>query len=442
LTKKIAKSVLKPVRVKIPHSLFSPDAEEHTICLFVRSEDKTLVEEFLKANPINGLTKVLSINEVKKFHNAHKDKKQLLREHTHFVCDDRIVRQLYNILGNVFGARNNYPVPVSMEKIEKLPAAVQKSVDSSYMHLSGINITIRLGHTAMNQQHVVENIQQGVDFAVAKFKGEWKDVYNIHIKTSDSAALPIFSKVPDEMLKFVSTKAGIVEPVAPVKGKTSKKAAEAAVKAAAKQNAKAPVETVKSAPVVTDAVKALIAGVKTTAAPVVAASSSKTPVKAAKPAAVATPAAKTPAPAAKTPVAAPVVAVATPVAAKTPAAKTPAAAPKTPAAPVTESKKRKVVEEAAPVVVAEPVVAPKSTKKVKTVAVVEPVVEKEEPVVEVVNTKTPAKKGVKGTKTPAKTEEEEVVAAKVAAPRSTRKKADAAVEVEEPAVARRSTRAK
>jgi len=36
----IKKPVQRPVRVKIPHSLFDISQEDHTVCYFCRSEDK------------------------------------------------------------------------------------------------------------------------------------------------------------------------------------------------------------------------------------------------------------------------------------------------------------------------------------------------------------------------------------------------------------------
>ena len=212
LTKDITKPVIKPVRVKIPNSLFSEE-EEHSICLFCRSEDKALIEENMNMEKkgsaiIEGFNKVISLNEVRKFYSSYKDKKALLTEYTHFVCDARVMRQLYNLLGKVFGARHNYPVPIEYNEKNgtSIAAGVRKSIDSTYMHLSGHQISISIGNTTMEPSHVAENIVAGLNFAILKFKNAWKDVHSIHLKTSDSASLPIYSKVTNEMTTFVATK--------------------------------------------------------------------------------------------------------------------------------------------------------------------------------------------------------------------------------------------
>lgn len=206
LKKEIAKPVLKPVRVKIPHSFFAPEENDDTICLFCRSEDKSSIAEFIEKNPIAGLTKIVSLNDLKKQYKQIEDRRTLFKEHTNFLCDMRIVVQLYNLLGKTFISRHsNCPVPISYSNVHGLPAAVHQSASSSYMHLKGININIKLGTTIMTSKKIVQNVEQGISFAIDKLHGGWKDVASIHLKTSDSPALPIFSKVQSEAFLFMST---------------------------------------------------------------------------------------------------------------------------------------------------------------------------------------------------------------------------------------------
>ena len=202
----IKRPVIKPTRIIIPHSLFSPDEEDHTICLFCRSDDKKEIEEYLTAQPIIGVSKVLSINDVKKYHSQIKDKKSLLKAHTHFICDARIAPHLYNLLGTTFSARNNLPVQINFTKASALPSIITKIVSSTYCNLKGTNVSIRFGHLGMSAEQVLENMLEGVACFVSKLKNEWKDVHSIHIKTSDSASLPVYSKSADAMLQYIAQK--------------------------------------------------------------------------------------------------------------------------------------------------------------------------------------------------------------------------------------------
>ena len=200
----VATPVLKPVRVKLPNTIFKPTgSEEHTVCLFCRTEDKDALRDFLTKNTdiIPGFTvstedSLLSINDVKKYFKEYKSLKVLAHKFTHFLCDGRIMSHLYNLLGKSFGARNNYPVPIDYQHVERLPAAALKALNSStYMHLRGKSISVRLGNTNMSTAKLVENVCQGLDFAISeKMNKGWAGVHSINIKLADSAALPIYAR--------------------------------------------------------------------------------------------------------------------------------------------------------------------------------------------------------------------------------------------------------
>ena len=211
LLKDISKPVLKPVRVKIlTRSFNASEPDEHTICLFCRSEDKESIQEMIKNDPglIPGLKEVISLTDVKKLYSDLKNLKKLAASFTHFVCDPAIMSHLYNKLGKTFGARNNFPVPADYKDTSKLATAVNKAIhDSTYMHLSGKNITIRFGLTNMSKSKVVENVIQGIEFAVQKLQGGWKDIHSLGLKTPDSVSLPVYSKFRNEQLAFVVNKA-------------------------------------------------------------------------------------------------------------------------------------------------------------------------------------------------------------------------------------------
>jgi ribosome biogenesis protein UTP30 len=224
LKNKLKKSVIRPVRVKLPNSLASVDDEDHSVCLFCTNEDKKSIDDYLKVNKVEGLTKVLSINDVRNQYRKHKEGKKLLGEHTHFICDTSVLAKLYSLLGKTFADRLNCPVPVSYKSPEKIEDAMTKVISSSYMHLKGQTITIRIGLTTMSEADVTANTLEGLEFAVAKFNNTWNDVHSIHVKTMDSPAMPIYSKTPSEMLQYIKRKAEIVEEKNPLKEGKKRKA--------------------------------------------------------------------------------------------------------------------------------------------------------------------------------------------------------------------------
>lgn len=137
----IKKTVTRPVRVKIPNSLFNVDDEDdYSVCFFCKNEDKKIIDIYLTKNSIKGLTRVISMNEAKKLYSKSKDKKQLLTEHSHFICDIEVLKNLYKLLGNTFTDTSYCPVPITYKSPEKIEEGMIKIISSSYMHLKGRTI--------------------------------------------------------------------------------------------------------------------------------------------------------------------------------------------------------------------------------------------------------------------------------------------------------------
>ena len=179
--------------------------EEHSICFFCRNEDKLRIEKEITLHGLKGLKSIITISELKRQYTSYKDKKKLYKTYTHFACDVRVMTQLYNILGSnkEFSGRNSFPVPIDFEKVSNLPGALTKAMNSTYMHVKGANINLKCGLTAMNPNDVCQNVLHGLEFAISKLKHQWNNVQNIHIKISDSPALPIYNKTGAEVIEFV-----------------------------------------------------------------------------------------------------------------------------------------------------------------------------------------------------------------------------------------------
>jgi hypothetical protein len=200
---------MRPIRIKIPHTLYdpTPEGEEHTICLFCRSSDKEIIETELEKNPIAGLTKVLALDEIKKTYKQFQSRKKLFKEHTHFLCDDRIFSHVINLLGKVFTSRNNHPIPVDVSNVRKLEASVNKAVnESTYMHPSGSLLTIRFGMTNMSSKKILENIVEGLKVVFEKLQFGLGSLNSIHLKSTDSPALPIHYSHQNEISEFLKNK--------------------------------------------------------------------------------------------------------------------------------------------------------------------------------------------------------------------------------------------
>lgn len=257
LARGFTKESYKPVRVKIPHSLYNDSGLEYSICYFCVTNYKEEIESFLQDNKIAGLDRVLSMKDVQKYYKTYNDMKRLLNEHTHFICDAAILRQLYNFIGPVFGAKHKMPVQIHNSKASDLPKEVEKVINSSYIHLGGDNISMKIGHTKQTAQQVADNVVAGVDFLAGKIPGSWSNVLSINLRLAQSAAIPVYSKRENELVEYlqsqvkkqqITKQSQSQESKTPAKGektpaKAAKKAETAATPAPAPSSAKKAAET-------------------------------------------------------------------------------------------------------------------------------------------------------------------------------------------------------
>ena len=189
--------------MQIPQSLFA--ADDNSVCFFCRTEDKdALVATFNGVDEFGSIT-VISLSEVVRLYKEFKDRKSLLSQHTHFLCDARIMSHLYNSLGKVFATNNKYPIPIEADK--DVVKALRKALDSTFMFLKGQDVSVRLSNTRLTQEASVTNISTGINGAVEKVPGGWSNVHSIHLKTAASPSLPIFGKSAKQAVAFIEQKA-------------------------------------------------------------------------------------------------------------------------------------------------------------------------------------------------------------------------------------------
>ena len=159
-----------------------------------------MIEEHIAEHPVEGLNRIISMDEVKKYANLYKDLKELLTSHTHFFCDFGIVPELYNSLGKTFSKTNKLPVPIRLKSPAKIGEAVKAATSATYIRLKDQTriINIRIGLTSMSEEEVVANVLQGVTNACLMIENSWNNVRSVGLKIPTSPSLPIYAKRLDE----------------------------------------------------------------------------------------------------------------------------------------------------------------------------------------------------------------------------------------------------
>lgn len=130
----------KPIRIDIPHSLISNDAnEDASVCLIVKDESKPSIQQLISRFPseLACIKKVLTLTSLRTKHKSFEQKRLLLNRYDVFMADDRILPMLSKALGSKFFEKKKQPIPVNVCREEALPFAIGKSLNATFMWIGG-----------------------------------------------------------------------------------------------------------------------------------------------------------------------------------------------------------------------------------------------------------------------------------------------------------------
>ncbi|XP_006894582.1 PREDICTED: ribosomal L1 domain-containing protein 1-like [Elephantulus edwardii] len=194
---KIPKKELR-ARLSLPHAIRSDLSE---ICLFTKDEPNLTAEktehfyrDLLNKHKIKTISQVISLQTLKKEYKPYEAKLRLLGSFDLFLTDARIRRLLPSIIGKHFYLRKKVPVSVNL-LAKDLAKEINNCVGGTVLNISksGSCSTIRVGHTGMKIQQVVENVVAVAKGLSEKLPEKWESVKLLYLKTERSVALPIFS---------------------------------------------------------------------------------------------------------------------------------------------------------------------------------------------------------------------------------------------------------
>jgi len=211
---------LKPTKIALPHPLNTSSTT--TICLITADPQRTykdiVASDAFPSELGKRITKVVGIDKIKKKFSQYEAQRKLFAEHDIFLADDRIVTMLPKALGKTFyKSTAKRPVPVSIaapapktdgKRIarakgdDKLaagsPAAIakeiQKALDSALVHISpSASTAVKIGYATMEPSQLAANVTAVANEIIEKLvTKKWRNVKAIHIKSQNSASLPIW----------------------------------------------------------------------------------------------------------------------------------------------------------------------------------------------------------------------------------------------------------
>ncbi|KAK8846555.1 hypothetical protein IAR55_005641 [Kwoniella newhampshirensis] len=187
---------LKPVKIQLPHPPLPPPPTT-SVCLLVKSPQREYKDLLATAN-IKFISRVVGVEKLKGKFKPFEARRQLLRDHEMFLCDERIVPLMPGLLGKMFFEAKKQPIPVNLNR-KDLKAELGRAISSTYFHpTTGTSSSIRISTpSSSNPSETLQNLLASIPSVVAQIQGEWENVLSIGIKTSTSVMLPIWSsKLP------------------------------------------------------------------------------------------------------------------------------------------------------------------------------------------------------------------------------------------------------
>jgi len=188
------------IKMKLPHS---PLPANKDVCLFVKDLEKGLkvdhegsVQHFtnlLADKGVQGVTKVISLRELKVEYKQFEAKTQLCHMFDQFLADDRIIRLLPQFLGKPFYKRKKMPIQVNLSA-KDLPGEFAKCLNTTILPLKNMGSCsmVTVGMSTLTTTQLIENTTAVIKKLEDKYPGGWINIRSIHIN-SGSTSIPLYA---------------------------------------------------------------------------------------------------------------------------------------------------------------------------------------------------------------------------------------------------------
>merc|ERR1712156_353330 len=187
------------LKLPLPHSI-TPASRD--VCLIVKDFEKGIkpdheptvahYEALLAEKGVKGVTKVMSLRELKVEYKTFESKTALSHLYDHFLVDARIIRLVPKFLGKPFYKRKKFPVQVKIDS-KDLSKEVERALKVSCLALTqtGTSSCVTIGLTSMPEGQLCSNLVAAVRLLETKYPGGWANIRALHL-LSGTDSLPFY----------------------------------------------------------------------------------------------------------------------------------------------------------------------------------------------------------------------------------------------------------
>ncbi|KAI5677694.1 hypothetical protein M9H77_08644 [Catharanthus roseus] len=202
-----------PHTIPLPHPLHSFLNDSLNLCLII--DDRSIkspyritseaVQKRIKSEGIP-ITRVLKLSKLKSEYNSFEARRNLYNLFDMFLADKRIFPLLPKLLGKQFyKKKRKVPVPLDMRQSTNWKEQIERALNSALLCFgNGTCSALKVGRCGSNSlmgcDEIVENVFAAIGGIQEVVPKRWKGIRALHLKLSDSLALPIFDDGPDSRL--------------------------------------------------------------------------------------------------------------------------------------------------------------------------------------------------------------------------------------------------
>jgi len=177
------------VLLPLPHAWRALDETE--VCLIVKDPQRAVKDQLAKQN-VNA--KVIGLDKLRKKYVPYEARRVLMGSCDLMIADDRVLPMLPPILGSQFYKANKLPLPLDIRKRD-LRSALEKCVGGAIMRpTAGTCSSLIVAAAGQTSSQITDNVLAAADQLVRRLGG-WGNVQSMHIRSADSASLPIYTSL-------------------------------------------------------------------------------------------------------------------------------------------------------------------------------------------------------------------------------------------------------
>lgn len=194
-----------PNKIPLPHPLISPNFFSE-ICLIIDDRPNSkltseIAKKKIKADGVS-ITKVIKLSKLKTNYKPHEAKRKLCDSYEMFFADKRVIPLLPKLLGKQFFRKKKLPLPIDLTH-KNWKEQIERGCSSGLLFFStGTCCVIRVAKVSMERDEIVENVNAAINGAIEFVPKKLVGVRSLHLKFSDSVALPLYQCLPDIKLRI------------------------------------------------------------------------------------------------------------------------------------------------------------------------------------------------------------------------------------------------